>query len=133
MKLLGIDFGTKRIGIAVGDTDSKIASPLFTLAADEKIFNELTQLIRAEQIEALVIGLPKSLREKTTSEGETESRAREFAEHLSLQISIPIYWEDERFSTDLAIRLVGAKGKDRDAVAASIILQSYLDKVTSNE
>lgn len=129
MRLLGFDYGTKRIGVALGDTEIKIASPLFTLNENEEFWNTVKKLISDEEIKEIVVGLPVSLSEKTGILGETEKQVMNFVKNLQVKFQITVHIEDERFSTDLATRLVGTKGKDRDAVAASIILQSYLDKI----
>ncbi|MBI4280749.1 Holliday junction resolvase RuvX, partial [Candidatus Uhrbacteria bacterium] len=118
MKLLGIDYGTKRIGLAVGDTESRLASPLFTLQNDKNFWDAFLKLIEDEKIDQTVIGLPLSLRQKNGKEGETEQEVRQFIIELQKRASLPAATEDERFSSDLADRLVGLKGKDRDAVAA---------------
>lgn len=129
MKLLGIDYGTKRIGLAVGDTDSKIASPIKTLSFDESFWSNLKSIVREERIEKIIVGMPKSLGVKRNEETKMESEkgVERFIEKLK-NLKISIETEDERFSTHLANRLLGNIKKDRDAVAAAVILQSYLDR-----
>ncbi len=127
MKYLGIDYGTKRVGIAVGDSESKIAMPLTTLVSNETFWDALARLLKDEEIDEVVIGMPVTLR-KGTREGETVRGVEWFMNELAQRFSLPTHEEDERFSTDMAGRFTGGAKKDRDAIAAAIILQSYLDK-----
>jgi len=105
MKFLGIDYGEKNIGLAIGNDDLKIAMP-FKIAHSIK---EVKEIIRREKIDKIIIGLPKGFR------GETEEtkKVREFAKKFK-------YFEfvDERFTSKIAQNHAGA---------ATIILQSYLD------
>lgn len=126
MKLLGIDFGTKRVGLAIGDTDSKVAVPLEVLLFDERFWDELVRLIQKEEIEGIVVGLPQTLRGE---EGKIAEAVREFMGELKTRVSVPVYEEDERMSSKMADRFPEAAKKDRDAVAAAIILQSHLDRL----
>ncbi len=152
MRLIGIDYGTKRVGVALGDTETKIATPLKTIIMDGAFWETLLGIVREEAIERVVVGLPTSLG-KVRGVGETEARVRRFVEELKRRLSIltfstptPLYkgvgvekegavtvtTEDERFSTHLAQRLLGGIKKDQDAVAAAVILQSYLDRYLSS-
>lgn len=136
-RLLGVDFGTVRVGLAVSDADRIIASPLETLnrrdaKADAEHFN---RLIRAEQIVGLVVGLPLHT---GGEEGIKAKEARAFGQWLGEATGLPVEFWDERCTTAAAedsLREAGLshrKRKDRrDRVAAQIILQSYLDSRTS--
>lgn len=128
MKLLGIDYGAKRIGIAIGDTEHRIATPLTTLVADSFLWAMMARLMTEEQIAEVVIGIPLSMREGTEV-GETVTAVRHFLGEFTKRFSLPIHEEDERFSTDMAGRFTNGSKKDRDAIAAAIILQSYLDRL----
>lgn len=132
MRLLGIDFGTKRIGLAVGDTEIRIATPLRTLANDTTLWQSLIEIVRGEEIREIVVGMPHSFKEKREA-GEAERAVQQFIDELRARVPLPIKTEDERFSTHLAHRLLGSIKKDRDAVAAAVILQSYFDRTMNRE
>lgn len=121
---LGIDWGTKRIGLALGNAETKLASPLGSVES----LDALLQIVKNEQIEHLVIGLPLH------SEGQDkalDSQFRAFLEALEVQSGLSITTIDERFSSQAADKLMGRTARDgkRDAVAAMIILQSYFDSL----
>lgn len=127
MKLLGVDYGARRVGLAIADIESKLAMPLFVIENNKDFWQRFLKIINEEAIEAIVVGWPVSLNESDAF-GETSLEIESFINELGKFISMPIYKEDERFSSDLAKRLTGEKGKKRDDVAASIILQSYIDR-----
>ena len=134
MKLLGLDVGSVRIGIATSDIMQIIASPYEvykrrTPYLDARYIVELAEKIEAQKI---VFGLPLKL---DGTEGDRAKMARDLAEKVKTQTSLPIVFQDERLSTVSAERILIETGnrrdkrKDRiDAVAASIILQNYIDK-----
>ena len=129
MKLLGIDFGTKRIGLALGDTDTKLALPFRTIENDGRVFDNLKKITETDLIESFVVGKPISLSGHDT--GDTIDAVKDFSAKIREKTGLPIIFEDERFTSDMAdsmMKLYGEKA-DRDSVAAMIILQSYLDKV----
>jgi putative Holliday junction resolvase len=133
VRLLGIDTGQRRIGLAISDPDRKIASPLATYVrqsrqADQGYFEHL---VREEAIGLLVIGLPVHLDGR---EGQKALEARRFGEWLAKLVQLPVVFWDERFSTVEAERAMLEAGltnkrrrERRDRLAAQIILQSYLD------
>ena len=132
-RLLGVDFGTVRIGLAISDPDRKIAFPLATYArgSREQDENYFRKLMGAEEIGQLVVGLPVHL---NGHEGSKAIEARGFGQWLSEVTSLPVVFWDERFTTVEAEGLLWSAGlthkrrKDRrDRVAAQILLQSYLD------
>lgn len=133
MRLIGLDVGEARIGVAASDQTGTLASARTVLQRrpEEAALRALRQIIEEEEAQAVIVGLPRSL------SGELHSQAalvQAFAERLRSQISIPIYFWDERLSTVAAEREMRAAGTKRDrrrtmvdAVAAAIILQNYLD------
>ena len=139
MKLLGLDVGTVRIGVATSDPLEILASPYDvykrrTLYLDSRYIVELAQKINAEKI---VFGLPLKL---DGTEGDSAVMARTLAEKVKEQTSLPIVFQDERLSTVSAERILIETGNRRDsrkgkidAVAASIILQNYIDKTKRNK
>lgn len=128
MKYLGIDFGLRRVGLALGDTETRVAVPIETVLMDEKIWDRLGKLVREESIQELVVGMPRSLRDAGVH-GEIATLTHDFIDECKSRFAMPVHEEDERFSTALANRLLKTHSKkDRDSVAAAAILQSYLDR-----
>jgi putative Holliday junction resolvase len=132
--LLAFDFGTKRIGVAVGDRETRLAHPLETIAeeANAPRFARIQALIGEWRPAALVVGLPLSL---DGEEHEMTQRCRRFANQLHGRFGLPVALVDERLSSAAAeARLgeAGVYGKARkaalDSVAAQEILQDYLDQ-----
>lgn len=131
--LLGFDFGTKRIGVAVGQTITQTARPLTTLAAQQGVIQAeaLYPLIKTWQPDGFVVGIPLNM---DGTEQSTTHAARRFAQWLSETFSLPVYEMDERLSTRGAREQVFAEGGYRalkqaevDSLAAQIILQNWLD------
>jgi putative Holliday junction resolvase len=132
-RLLGVDYGTVRVGLAVSDPDRIIASPLATYTrrdpeADARYFRELVQ---SESIVGLVVGLPVHL---SGREGEKAIEARAFGKWLAEITGLPLVFYDERFTTVQAESALWEAGlthkrrKDRrDRVAAQMLLQAYLN------
>lgn len=135
--LLGIDYGTKRVGVAVSDRDQKFSSPLHNyqrqgVQADARFFRKLAEEYRPA---GMVIGLPVHL---SGDESEKSREARKFAVWLSECTGLPHCFQDERFSSFQAEQLMSAadlskkQRKDRiDKLAAQILLQSFLEKRAS--
>jgi putative Holliday junction resolvase len=132
-RLLGIDFGTVRIGLAVSDSEHRIASPLgqYRRAGRDKDAQHFRRLIEQEEIGSCVIGLPIHL---SGREGDKAKEARAFAAWLTVETGLAVAFWDERFTTVeaenslLAAGLTNKKRKARrDQVAAQILLQSYID------
>lgn len=129
MKYLGIDHGGKRIGLAIGDDETHIALPLEIVEADttKEAVDAVFLIIKEEGIDKIILGLPISL---AGGEGEQASRVREFGEALEKKSGLQIQYEDERLSTKMAEELMqSSSATNKDAVAAMVILQSYLDKL----
>ncbi|HYV35482.1 MAG TPA: Holliday junction resolvase RuvX [Gemmataceae bacterium] len=132
-RLLGVDFGTVRLGLAISDRDRKIASPLATYARrseaqDEQFFQRLVEM---EEIGGLVVGLPIH---NDGREGEKAVEARAYGQWLHDVTKLPVVYYDERFTTVEAENYLVDAGltrksrKDRrDRVAAQILLQSYIE------
>ena len=125
-KYLGIDYGVKRIGVAVGDEERKIAFPkgIILNQTIAQTIKELKSLVRKEEIDAIVVGLPMSLQGRETDQ--TKS-VRDFAQSLKKEIKLPVLFENEMLTTKIA-RLGGTKKEHIDKASAALILQSYLDK-----
>ena len=138
-RLLGIDYGTKRVGVAVSDLFQKLASPLHNyqrngIQADTRFFRNI-----AEEYEAvgLIVGLPLHL---SGDESQKSVEAREYAAWLSDITGLPVEFQDERFSSAQAETLLleaNLTKKQRtvrmDKLAAQILLQSFLDARQQDE
>jgi putative Holliday junction resolvase len=131
MKYLAIDYGDKRTGLALCDKNETIASPLAVLTTGKDLLQKIADIIRDENIEAVIVGLPINM---DGSEGFQAKRVRQFAGQLEKQLNITIHFQDERLSTfDAQEKLeqtdLSKKTKSRrlDAVAAAQILQDFLD------
>ena len=132
-RLLGVDFGTVRIGLAISDPDRKIAFPLATYArgSREQDENYFRKLMGAEEIGQLVVGLPVHL---NGHEGSKAIEARALGRWLKEVTGLPVVFWDERFITVEAEEHLWSAGLThkrrkarRDRVAAQILLQSFLD------
>lgn len=123
-KYLGIDYGSRRIGLALGNDEAKIAEPLTTLVADEDYWQELARVVNDEAVEGLVVGLPRTLDGKDTAQ---TREARFFAAELA-SLKLPIHLQDEAGTTQEALRQSGKK-HGVDAIAAALILQDFLDSL----
>ena len=132
-RLLGIDLGTKRIGIAISDYNQKIATPLQTLDKSKqvKLIDELESIIKEYDIKGIIIGNPINM---DGTYGKSSQSAKDIAINISNKIDIPVSLWDERLSTVGAFNLsseldinVSKREKDIDKFAAAFILQGALD------
>ena len=132
-RLLGIDLGKKRIGIAISDYNQKIATPLKTLDKSKqgKLIDELECIITENDIKGIIIGNPINM---DGTYGKSSQSAKDIAINISNKIDIPVSLWDERLSTVGAFNLsseldinVSKREKDIDKFAAAFILQGALD------
>ena len=132
-RLLGIDLGTKRIGIAISDYNQKIATPLQTLDKSKqgKLIDELESIITENDIKGIIIGNPINM---DGTYGKSSQSAKDIAINISNKIDIPVSLWDERLSTVGAFNLsseldvnVSKRERDIDKFAATFILQGALD------
>ena len=133
MIALSVDLGHARTGLAVSDKNGFLASSLCVITEynDEKMIKKIAEKVKETKAEIIVVGLPRNM---DGTEGESAQRAREIAEKLTQVSGVPCHMQDERGTTITAHNYLSAGnvyGKKRkqkvDAVAASIILQNYLD------
>lgn len=125
MRYLGIDYGSKRIGIAVSDAEGRMAFPRKVIKGGiSELRKELRELIREEPVAKVIVGLPLGLDGKETEE---TREVKNFAEKLRQKLDIPLEFENEMLTTKMA-QTAGVKKELVDASSAAIILQSYLDK-----
>lgn len=137
---LGFDYGSKRIGVAVGQDLTASASALTTIATHEQSppWQAIEQLIQQWQPQAFVVGLPYN---KDGSEHAVTRAARRFGQQLQERFQRPVYWVDERLTSSEAESILaqrnakkkkGAAKADIDKLAAQLILQSWLDQQAGN-
>ena len=133
MRVMALDIGDKRIGIAVSDPTGLLASAERVLkrASLAKDLAALAAIVEEHEAEAVVVGMPLHLDGR---EGEQEQVVRRFTERLKQRLSVPVVYWDERLSTVGAQKLLievglspSARAARLDAAAAAVILQSYLD------
>ena len=134
MRWLGIDFGERRIGLAVSDPEGRLAVPLTTLErrSDRAAAAEIAAVARREEVGRLVVGEPRGL---DGVGGEAAARARRFAERLARVTGLPCELVDEALTSVEAAERLARAGVDVrrrpgavDAVAAQIVLQEALDR-----
>lgn len=134
MIIMSVDLGHVRTGLAISDSGGFLASSLCVIEerVDERLVQKIIDQAQKNRAERIVVGLPKNM---DGSEGESAQRARMLADRITQLSSIPTVMQDERCTTLTAHaylsagEVFGKKRKQRvDAVAASIILQDYLDK-----
>lgn len=137
MRVIGLDIGEKRVGVAVSDPGRRVATPVTVLDAAQlaRDVRPLTRIIDDYEARLIVVGLPLTLE---GAEGPQAARVRSFADRLSGILAVPIRFADERLSSVEAGRRMREAGADerrqrgaKDMVAASIFLQSYLDSLNS--
>ena len=139
MRALGVDFGEKRVGIAMGDPTGAIATPwgILNRHSNRQVAEQVAGLVPAHDIEIVVVGLPL---DSSGEEGYQARRVRRFGDILESLLSVPLVYWDETLSSvdaDRALRQAGRRKKRRqgpkDDVAAAILLQAYLDTRLSSE
>jgi putative holliday junction resolvase len=121
VKVVELDYGSARTGVAVSDPTGTLARPLRIVrqAATEAGLRELADLVQSEEAERVVVGLPLTLRGER---GQQAAETEQFAEALEAILDVPVERFDERFTTALA-----GPGGDDDARAAAHLLTSYLE------
>jgi putative Holliday junction resolvase len=132
-RILGLDLGQSRIGVAISDPDRRVAVPLGTVrtGAPEDI-KAIAAMVREQGIVAIVVGQALSL---SGRKGEAADHAEKFAQALRDFLKLPVFLQDERLTTveaDRQLADAGLRGRDRrrvvDQTAATLILQAYLDR-----
>ena len=127
MQILGIDYGRKKIGLAFGNTEARLAEPLRILRDEDiKILSQkIGEIVKEYNIEKIVVGI---------SEGEMAKETKEFGKKLEENLKVPVIFQDETLTTQDAQKFAIEAGINRkkrklleDAYSAAIILQTYLD------
>jgi putative holliday junction resolvase len=133
-RILGLDYGSKRIGVAVSDPLRIIAKGISVIEQSPSMMEQLRALVASYDIGEIVVGMPLTLKGEKR---QTAEEVEKFMSRLHEAFNIPVVSIDERFTSQLAqetIRLMGVKKKQRqvkktvDMTAAAIILQQYLDR-----
>ena len=135
MRYLGLDLGSRTLGVAVSDKTGMIASSLKIIRHNEeydKLLTDVESLVNELEIDAIVLGFPKNMNGSIGPKGELSI---DFKDKLEKLLKIPVYLQDERLSTKSATEMLIEGNMSRkkrktviDAVAATIILQTYLDR-----
>jgi putative Holliday junction resolvase len=137
MRILALDHGTVRIGVALSDELKMIASPLEFIPAEPfaDFLTRLKQLLQEKEVEQIIVGLPRNM---DGSFGPAAEKVRDFITTLKTEVNLPIRTWDERLTSSQANRILieGNVRRDKrkekvDGMAAAILLQSYLDASVS--
>lgn len=121
MIYLGVDYGTKRIGLAKADGETRIATPLRTIANEEDTLSIFKKIVAEEGVDEIVVGLPVSFDGK---ENTFAQKIREFGDKLKKAVVKPVHLQNEVLSSTQAEK---SESRDVDSSAAALILQSFID------
>ncbi len=133
-KFLGIDYGKKRIGLSITDDNKIISSPLDTVST-VGIFSFLDDFLRREEIDLIVIGMPKKL---NNTDNLISKDIRVFSKKITKKFQIPVHFIDERYTSKIASTIIVSshlkrmKRRDKkivDKISASLILETYLNLI----
>lgn len=124
MRKLGIDFGSKKVGLALSNESGTMAFPHSVIPNDGSLLKTMVALIETNQVEEVVMGHSKNY---DGSDNVIQTAIESFMTDLTLQCGIPVHLENEAYSTQEAIRIQG-RNDQTDAAAAAIILNSYITK-----
>lgn len=139
MRYIGLDLGTKTLGISISDTSLLIASTYKTIRFDnyDDLIKELNKIITEFNVEKIVLGLPKNM---NNTLGDAAKRSIEFKEILEKNFNVEVVLQDERLTTVEAHNIMIQGGLSRkkrkkyvDSLSANIILQNYLDRKKENK
>lgn len=137
MRILGLDYGSKTVGVAITDPTGMIAQPLRTLKRDResmlrKVVKEVVQIVEDYGVEKIILGMPFNMDD---TEGERAEKTRAFHAMLTARTSVPVEFMDERLTTMEAREILDESGVPRreqkqviDQVAAQLILEAYLHR-----
>lgn len=130
-RILAVDFGEKRIGLATSDASGSLATPRVTLRrkSDEAVLHELSGFCRREEIDLVVFGIPRS--PDGGAESAFAARIRSFAAKLAQMLALPVRFHEETLTSNEAARRLppSAPRGDLDRTAAAVLLEDYLQSV----
>lgn len=124
MRKLGIDFGSKKVGLALTDESGAMAFPHSVVPNDDKLLKVVCDLIEKERVSEVVIGHSVN---KDGQDNKIQTAIEAFMTDLTLQLGVPVHLHNEIYSTQEAIRIQG-RNDQTDAAAAAIILNSFITK-----
>ena len=135
-RMLGLDMGSVRIGVAISDELGMIASPLKLVLRTGHVVQDVQELIREYDVSRLIVGLPVGM---SGREGPQAAEVRSYTESIAGEFDLPLEYWDERMTTSIAQQFLSANKTKRDkrkqqvdAIAAAVMLQSYLDHLRWN-
>jgi putative Holliday junction resolvase len=128
-RIVALDVGAKRIGVASANVVARLATPVKTLDVSDEIFEDITQLLAQQTASAVVLGLPRGMQGQET---EQTKSVQAFADKLQKHLDVPLYWQDEALTSKLSEDRLRLSGKhyekgEVDALAATYILEDYLE------
>ncbi len=127
-KFLGIDYGDAKIGLALGNSEDRFVLP-YKILGQEDFWKEIESIIKNENIDEIVIGLPTNLNNEETQQTEI---VKDFLNKLEIKISLPIHFEDERMTSLMGSKMIRSHGekskKSDDSAAATLILDSFIKR-----
>lgn len=132
MRYLGIDYGTKRTGVAISDPQGHMAVVKETIQGDsqQQVIERIRDIVSNDAVEVVVVGLPVNMESDDT---EMTDHVMRFVEKLRGHVGVPVQTTDERLTTEMAKKLLrDVKNEERDQVAAQILLQNFLDQLQSS-
>jgi putative Holliday junction resolvase len=134
-RIVALDVGAKRIGVASAGIIARLASPLTTLIVTGTVFEDISNILAQETAALLVVGLPRGLDSQETEQTKT---VRAFVADLKKQLTIPVVWQDEALTSvkseeELRSKKSSYKREDIDALAATYILEDYLSNNAEDE
>lgn len=133
MRILALDYGTKRVGVAISDEMLMLAQPVEYILAEPPsgLFDRIRELVKEREVGLVIVGMPRNM---DGTYGPAAAKVQEFVESLKKVLSVPVKTWDERLTTVQANRFLREanvrqkKSRERvDKIAAAILLQSYLD------
>ncbi len=132
-KILAIDYGDKRVGVAISDYNKEIAFPRDFLENNNQVIDHLRDIIEEEEVIKVILGLPL---EMSGQQGESALKAMEFGRKLMRQVTVPVEFFDERLTTKQAsdkLSAMGVKQKEQkqgiDSASAQVMLEAYLNSL----
>jgi putative Holliday junction resolvase len=138
MRIIGLDLGERRIGVAAADDRTGVAVPVTTVLAGDDVLSVIAGVVQEQAADELVVGMPLSM---TGAVGAQAQKVQTVVEELRETLAIPVHTWDERLSTVQAARSAPSPGRrksartavaGRDAAAAAIILQAFMDRRRSS-
>ena len=126
MRYLGIDFGSKRVGIAISDDTGKLAFPHSVIPNDNELLDKMLEIVKKENITEVVIGESKDFKNVPNK---IMAEIEKFKKALEEKTKLKVYFEPE-FMTSTQAKQIQGENDMHDASAAAIILQSYLDRIS---